>query len=237
MMKILVNGACGFMGQEIIKQAVDDFFAGVDPRGEIKTLNDAPSGADCIIDFSNHACTNDLVAYALKNDMPLIIATTGQTEEELAIIRAASEKIPVFFAANYSIGVTLLINLAKKAASVMPGAEIEIVEVHHDRKLDAPSGTALAIAKAVQEVRPGSVINCGRSGQSKRETDEIGVQSVRIGNIVGIHEVMVGTQNEMITLKHEAYSRALFAEGAIAAARFLVGKPAGLYDMNSMIKM
>lgn len=236
-MKILVNGSCGFMGREIIRLAGDDFFAGVDPLGEIKSLDEAPQGADVIIDFSNHSGTAGLVDYAVKNAVPLVIATTGQTSDELQMIKDASESTPVFFAANYSIGVTLLINLAKKAAASMPGAEIEIVEIHHDRKLDAPSGTALAIAKAVQEVRPGSAINCGRSGQAKREPDEIGVQSVRIGNIVGIHEVMVGTQNEMITLKHEAYSRALFAEGALAAAKFLVGKPAGLYDMNSMINL
>lgn len=235
-MKILVNGACGFMGREIIKLAGDDYFAGVDPFGDITNLNDAPAGADVIIDFSNHNCTRELTDYAAANGIPLVIATTGQTDEERQMIKAASEKIPVFFAANYSIGVTLLVNIARKVAASMPGAEIEIVETHHNRKLDAPSGTALAIARAVQEARPGAEIVCGRSGQCKRTPDEIGIQSVRIGNIVGIHEVMVGTQNEMITLKHEAYSRALFAEGALAAAAFLLGRPAGLYDMNSMIE-
>ncbi len=234
-MKIMVNGACGFMGREIITMAGDEFFAGVDPRGEIACLSDAPEGADCIIDFSNHSCTPELLTFATDKSIPLVIATTGQTAEELQMINQASKIIPIFFAANYSVGVTLLVNMSKKVASSMPDAEIEIIEIHHDRKLDAPSGTALSIAKSVREARPFAEIICGRKGQTKRGPNEIGIQSVRIGNVVGIHEVMVGTQNEMITLKHEAYSRALFAEGALAAARFLHGKPAGLYDMNSMI--
>ena len=148
---------------------------------------------------------------------------------------AAAEKIPLFFAANYSLGIALLIELAKKTAAAMPEAEIEIIEKHHDRKLDAPSGTALALAKAIQEVRPAAAINCGRSGQGKRTPDEIGIHAIRMGNIVGEHEVMIGTPNQTITLKHEAHDRALFAEGALAAAEFLCGKSAGLYDMQSLI--
>lgn len=235
-MKVLVNGCGGFMGREIIRLLGDDYFAGVDPAEEIKSLADAPKGADIIIDFSNHACTSDLLQYAAANKLPLVLATTGQTPEEKAAIADAAKEIPLFFAANYSIGITLLIQLAKKTAAAMPDAEIEIIEAHHDRKLDAPSGTALAIANGIKEVRPNAEFNCGRSGQCKRTKDEIGISSIRLGNIVGDHEVMIGTQNETITLKHQAHSRSVFADGAIAAARWLIDKPAGLYDMNSMIK-
>ena len=117
----------------------------------------------------------------------------------------------------------------------MPEAEIEIIEKHHNRKLDAPSGTALMIANALCEVRPEATINCGRSGQGKRTPEEIGIHAIRMGNIVGEHEVIVGTQNQTITLKHEAHSRALFAEGALAAAAFLVNQKPGLYDMKSLV--
>lgn len=249
-MKVLINGIGGFMGREVEKLCKAgangaQLFAGVDPNlaeanidGVViaNSFANVPDGTEVIIDFSHHSCTMDLTKYAIEKNLPLVVATTGQTAEEKQAILDAAKKIPVFFAANYSIGVTLLIQLAKNAAKSMPNAEIEIVEVHHDRKLDAPSGTALAIANGLKEVRPEAEITCGRSGQSKRTPNEIGIQSVRIGNVVGEHEVLIGTQNETITLKHSAHSRALFAEGAIAAAAFLVDKQPGLYDMNSLIK-
>ncbi|HPZ00739.1 MAG TPA: 4-hydroxy-tetrahydrodipicolinate reductase, partial [Clostridiales bacterium] len=169
--------------------------------------------------------------------LPVVMATTGLTEEEQALVKTAAKEIPVFFAANYSIGIALLIELAKKTASVMDGAQIEIVETHHVRKLDAPSGTALAIARGIQEVRPEATLHCGRNGQGKRDPNEIGIQAVRIGNVVGIHEVMIGTDNQTITLKHEAHSRALFAEGALCAADFLQGKAPGLYGMTDMVQL
>ena len=246
-MRILVNGLYGHMGREVAKLALDGYrgaelTAGVSPHGGTEFavpcacgFRDACTDVDCIVDFSNHACTEELLNFAVSNAIPLVLATTGQTEAERAAIAAAAEKIPLFFAANYSLGVALLIELAKKTAAAMPEAEIEIIEKHHDRKIDAPSGTALAIARAIQEVRPAATVNCGRSGQGKRTPDEIGISAIRMGNIVGEHEVMVGTPNQTITLKHEAHSRALFAEGALAAAEFLCGKPAGLYDMTSLI--
>ena len=248
-MKFLIHGAAGRMGVQVISAvqknghtvfaAVDPAFGqGVQPSSDYPcyaSLDTCPAGADCIIDFSNHACTEALLDFAVSNNIPLVLATTGQTVAERAAIAAAAEKIPLFFAANYSLGVALLIELAKKTAAAMPEAEIEIIEKHHDRKIDAPSGTALAIARAIQEVRPAATVNCGRSGQGKRTPDEIGISAIRMGNIVGEHEVMIGTQNQTITLKHEAHSRALFAEGALAAAEFLCGKPAGLYDMTSLI--
>ena len=140
-----------------------------------------------------------------------------------------------YFEANMSLGVALLVELAKNAALAMPEAEIEIIEKHHNRKLDAPSGTALMIANEIISVRPEAYVNNGRSGQGKRTPEEIGIHAIRMGNIVGEHEVIVGTPNQTITLKHEAHSRALFAEGALAAAAFLVGCSDGLYDMKSLV--
>jgi 4-hydroxy-tetrahydrodipicolinate reductase len=128
-----------------------------------------------------------------------------------------------------------LVELAKKAAAAMPDADIEIVEKHHNRKLDAPSGTALMIANAIRTVREKAQLVCGRSGMAKRTPEEIGIHAVRMGNIIGEHEVLIGTDSQTITIKHEAHSRSLFAEGAVAAAAFLVGQSAGLYDMKSLL--
>lgn len=245
-MRILLSGIGGHMGREVVKLieadpslslagGVDAFMTEPCSVPCAKDFASAVTDADCIIDFSHHSLTKELTEFAVAHRLPLVLATTGQTEEEKTMIRDASGKIPLFFAANYSLGIALLTDLAKKAAAVMGDAEIEIVEAHHDRKLDAPSGTALAIADALHEVRPGAVDHCGRSGQGKRTPEEIGIHAIRMGNIVGMHEVIIGTQNQTITLKHEAHSRALFAEGALAAAKFIAGKPAGLYNMQSML--
>ena len=237
------------MGREVVKLCEQGYrgaclTCGVDLNdGEYKSApvyrnyDEIPCGMeiDCIIDFSHHASTIALLDFAVSCGIPAVIATTGHTEEELAAINNAAKKIPVFFSANMSLGVALLVELAKTAALAMPDAEIEIIEKHHDRKIDAPSGTALMIAKAITEVRPDAYNNLGRSGQGKRTQNEIGIHAIRMGNIVGEHEVIIGTQNQTITLKHEAHSRALFAEGAIAAAAFLVGCEPGLYDMKSLI--
>ena len=198
-------------------------------------IDDFDGSADMIIDFSNHLGTQELMSFAVKNRIPAVIATTGHTDEELEIINNAAKEIPVFHSANMSLGVALLVELAVKTAAVMPDADIEIVETHHNRKLDAPSGTALMIANAIKTVREKALFKLGRAGNAKREKDEIGIHAVRRGNIVGIHEVLVSTDSQTITLKHEAHSRALFAEGAVSAAEFLLGKPAGLYDMQSII--
>ena len=246
-MRILISGLGGHMGAEVEKLCAAgcrgaEAVAGVDLMGwQNCTLPCAPdfesarTDVDCIVDFSHHSCTDALLAFAKKNALPLVLATTGQTEEERAAIEAAAKEIPIFFAANFSLGVALLIELAKKAAAAMPDAEIEIVEKHHDRKLDAPSGTALMLAEAIRQVRPSAYPVTGRSGHSRRTADEIGIHAIRMGNIVGEHEVIIGTPNQTITLKHEAHSRALFAEGALAAAAFIVGKPAGLYTMEDLV--
>ncbi len=243
-MKILLCGYGGHMGREVRICAERDvnceIAAGVDPMIPadgicVPSFSECTSEADVIIDFSHHSMTDQLLDYAEAKKLPVVLATTGQTDDEKARIRRAAETIPVFLAANYSLGIAALTDLVKRAAALYPDAEIEIVEQHHDRKLDAPSGTALALFNAVKEVRPEATANCGRSGQGKRTQDEIGIHAIRMGNIVGVHEVMIGTQNERITLKHEAFSRGVFAEGSLKAAGFLVGKRPGMYDMKDLI--
>ena len=246
-MNILVNGIAGHMGREVARLCEEGcrgaaLVGGVDihPSEERipvwSCLADLPATLDisCIVDFSHHSCVVPLLEYAKENGLPVVVATTGHTEEELAAIRAAATHIPVFFSANMSYGVALLVELAKQAAIAMPDADIEIIEKHHNRKLDAPSGTALMLADELCRVRQGAYPNPGRSGKAKREPGEIGIHAVRLGNIVGEHEVIIGTGSQTITLKHEAHSRALFAEGALAAAAFLVTCPPGLYDMKSL---
>ena len=164
-----------------------------------------------------------------------MLCTTGHTDEEIELIHKTSESIPLFYSGNMSLGIALLVELAKTTVAAFPEAEIEIIEKHHNRKVDAPSGTALMLANAICEVRPDAYANCGRNGQGKRNPAEIGIHSIRMGNIVGEHEVIIGTPSQTITLKHEAHNRALFAEGAIAAAGFLIDRVPGLYDMKSML--
>lgn len=244
MIKVLINGACGRMGKEVEKiveaSETMSVAAKVDKMaaesGCYTDINDFVGKADVIIDFSNHLGTKELLDYAVKNNIPTVVATTGHTPEELAYIEEASKKIAVFHSANMSLGVALLCELAVKAAATMPDADIEIVETHHNRKLDAPSGTALMIANAIKAVREKAQFVFGREGNAKREKNEIGVHAVRRGNIVGIHEVLVSTDSQTITLKHEAHSRALFAEGAVSAAEFILSKGAGLYNMNSIVE-
>lgn len=249
-MKVLVSGFLGHMGtvlSDMIRNDNDLTIAcGVSKSAKEKNFKsafgeiifgnfaDVNVDVDIIIDFSHHSFTKDMVDYAVSKSIPIVIATTGQTDEEKNIINEASKKIPVFFAANYSIGVAVLIDAAKRVVSQMENADIEIVETHHNRKLDAPSGTALKIAEAIKEIKSEAHIVKGRNGNTKREKNDIGISAIRLGNVVGIHEVMISTDHECITLKHEAYDRGLFAEGAIKAAKFLYGKPAGFYDMKNL---
>ena len=246
-MRILVSGLGGAMGREVAKLALTGYrgaalAGGVSPHGCgdfgvpcAADFDHAVTDVDCVVDFSHHSATDALLAFVKAHQLPLVLATTGHTEVEKAAILAAATEVPLFFSANCSLGVALLIELAKKTAAAMPDAEIEIIEKHHDRKVDAPSGTALAIAGAIREVRPDATVNTGRSGHGRRTPNEIGIHAIRMGSIVGEHEVMIGTNSQTITLKHEAHSRALFAEGALAAAQFLQGKGNGLYGMESMI--
>ena len=246
-MKILISGIAGHMGHELESLAKNgvcgaEIFAGVDafPANTdvpcYRTFSEVPSGADVIVDFSHPSVLADLLDYAVKNRIPTVIATTGYTAAQKDDIARAARKIPLFYAANYSVGIAVLIELAKKTAAAFPDAEIEIVEKHHDRKADAPSGTALAIADAIREVRPNATLNPGRNGIGRRTPEEIGIHAIRMGNFVGEHEVIIGTQTQTLTIRHEAHSRALFAEGALTAAAFLMGRPAGLYDMKTMLE-
>lgn len=242
-MKIIVNGAMGHMGEILCKliggSADFELAAGIDPNGEgeiLKDISDFTGLADCVIDFSHHTAVVPMLSWCVKQKIPVIVCTTGHTEDEKAAILEAAKSIPVFYSANMSVGIALLCQMAKKAAAVFPDADIEIIERHHNRKLDAPSGTALLLANAVKESRPGANIVCGRSGMAKREKNDIGIASLRMGNLPGTHEVIITTETQSITLGHEVYDRALFAEGALEAAKFLVKQGAGLYDMKDMVK-
>ena len=242
-MNIILNGAKGRMGRIVDEAAaanghnvvarVDFGYAG----GEgLRTLDEYQGPADVVIDFSNHAATAQVVDYCTKRGLPVVVATTGQTEEELALIDGAAKTVPVFLSANMSLGVALLADLAKKAAAVFPDADIEIIEKHHNQKLDVPSGTALLLARRIKEARPAAEFVIGRHENGKRTKAEIGIHSLRLGNEVGVHEIIIATGSETITLKHEAENRSLFAQGALAAAAFIAGKAPGMYDMRSIIE-
>lgn len=243
-MRVVIHGSQGVMGQNLaalcekgmrgaeISALVDR----VGGDGVYADIFDFEGEADVIIDFSHHTCAPALAKYAAKRGIALVMATTGHDDTELAAIYEAAKKVPVFMSANMSLGVALLAELAAKTAAIFPDADIEIIEKHHNRKLDAPSGTALMIARSVENARGKTKFVYGRQGQQKRERGEVGIHAVRAGNIVGDHAVIVATDTQIITLKHEAQSRALFAEGALAAAEFICKKPAGMYSMKDIAK-
>ena len=246
-MKILLNGIGGRMGKEVTRRVLEGYkdtvlVAGVDAFGAeapvpcYKSFDEVTEDVDCVIDFSHHSLTAPLLTYCKEKKLPVVIATTGQTYEEQALIAEAAKEIPVFFSKNMSVGIALLCELAKTTALTFPDADIEIVEIHHNRKLDAPSGTALMLAEAIESVRAGLNRVLGRSGMQKREKNDIGIHAIRMGNVIGRHEVIIGTDSQTITLTHEAHDRALFAEGAVTAALFLADKPAGYYTMQDMVK-
>ncbi|MEA4964767.1 MAG: 4-hydroxy-tetrahydrodipicolinate reductase [Oscillospiraceae bacterium] len=245
-MNIIVTGYTGHMGailaDLIVRGGTHTVAARVSPECPEETggcylcLAGYQGPADCVVDFSHHAGTEELLSYCEARRLPVVIATTGQTDAERQRIAEAARTIPVFFSANMSVGVALLVQLARETARMFPDADIEIVESHHNRKLDVPSGTALMLARGIQEVRPEATLNIGRHENGKRTRQEIGIHSLRLGNEVGTHEVIVSTGSQTITLKHEAENRALFAEGALTAAQFLAGKPAGLYNMQDLLQ-
>ena len=239
-MRAVLCGANGAMGKLIDGILGADIVGRVSLDGE----NNVPKTfaelgrveADVVIDFSHHSAVADVLAYAKQIRAAAVIGTTGHTPEEKAMITAASTEIPVFFSGNMSLGIAVLCRLAKQAAAAFPDADIEIVEVHHTRKVDAPSGTALMLFNAIREVRPQAVANCGRAGEGKRTKEEIGISALRLGNVVGIHEIHIHTGNQSLTLKHESGSRAMLADGAVDAARFMAGKAKGLYNMEDMLE-
>lgn len=246
-MDIIVNGSNGRMGKELVKLIKEGYrgsklAASVNRSGTtldgdfiFSQLDDFSGEASCIIDFTNHEQTNNLVQYAIRRNLPLVIATTGQTEEELNTILEASKRIPIFYSANMSIGVAILVELAKTTAKLMDDADIEIIEKHHNRKADAPSGTALMIADAIKEIKIDAIYVKGRNGYEKRQKNEIGIHAIRMGNIFGEHEVIIGTDSQTLSLKHEVHNRAIFAEGALTAAEFIIDKSPGIYSMQDMV--
>lgn len=195
--------------------------------------------ADVIIDFSNPSALGGLLEYAVRNGIPAVICTTGLNESQKSLLKSAAEKTPVFFSANMSLGVNLVVELAKKAAAVLGNDfDIEIVEMHHNQKIDAPSGTALMIADAIKDELDGDTkYEYDRhSKREKRTKNEIGIHAVRGGTITGEHEIIFAGHDEIIRISHSARSKELFATGAVNAAKFIVGKPAGMYDMSAMLK-
>ena len=249
MTDIILCGANGKMGK-VIRDIVakrDDcrIAAGID----LNTVSDSfpiyssfdeiKEDADVIIDFSNPALLNDLLDFAVKKSMPVVIATTGYDESQKKQIEEASRKTSVFFTYNMSLGINLLANLAKKAVQVLgDGFDIEIIEKHHNQKIDAPSGTALMLADAICEElnKPMKYEYDRHSKREKRTKNEIGMHAVRGGTIVGEHEIIFAGRDEIITLSHSARSKEVFAVGAVNAALFLKDKPAGMYSMKEMIE-
>lgn len=248
-MKILISGALGRMGRAVFAAASAsediEVAAGVDLNAKKSDLpfpvyaafSAVKEKADVIIDFSSSSTLESLLAYAGENHIPAVLCATGYSEEQNKTVRAAAEKLPLFKSANMSVGVNLLIDLCRKAAKALPSFDVEIIEKHHNQKADAPSGTALMLADAVREVRPEDHYVYGRQGKpGKRDPKEIGIHAVRGGNIVGEHDVLFAGANETVTLSHAAASRNVFADGALKAARYLLGKGAGLYNMEMLIK-
>ena len=249
MIKIIMNGCNGKMGQVITKLVEADpdckIVAGIDINTEQK--NDYPvyaspqefdGEADVLIDFSHPSCLDAVLSYCEGKNLPVILCTTGFSQEQKEQFTKVSENIPVFFSANMSLGINLLIALAKKAAKLLEGNfDIEIVERHHNQKIDAPSGTALAIADAIDETLsyPAEYVYDRHAVRKKRKNTEIGLHAVRGGTIVGDHDIIFAGNDEVIELKHSAHSKEVFAVGAIKAAKFMQGKPSGLYNMNDLI--
>lgn len=247
MINIMLSGCNGKMGQVITKIVSENekIVAGIDINTEMK--NDYPvfkspydfkEKADVIIDFSHPSCLEGLLKYATEKNTPIVIATTGLIASQIEQIKSAATKIPVFFSANMSLGVNLIIDLVSKAAKVLEGSfDIEIIEKHHNQKIDAPSGTALAIADSIANSLSykSEYIYDRHSSRKKRSKNEIGIHAVRGGTIVGEHEVIFAGNDEIIEIKHSAMSKEIFAVGSISAAKFLVGQKKGLYNMKDLV--
>ena len=249
MIKVILSGCGGRMGKAVAAAVGSEarIVAGVDINASAIAASDFPiyeritdfSGkADVIVDFSHHSALPSLLDYAKATGTPVVVATTGHTDEELSLMREAAKTVAIFHSGNFSIGINLIITLAKQAARTL-GADfdIEIIEKHHNKKLDAPSGTALMIANAVADERDESEYIYDRHSVRKaREPKEIGIHSVRGGNIVGEHEVIFAGANEVVSISHSAASREIFANGALRAAIYLAGKSSGLYSMTDLIE-
>lgn len=248
--KVILTGAAGRMGKAFTAFAEADEAVSLNCAVDVSPMQSAVPfyhgidevstklGADVIVDFSHHTAIQGIIEYAKVAKCAVVVCTTGHTDEELKLIEEASSEIAIFKSGNMSLGINLLMALVKKAAATLSGFDIEIIEKHHNLKLDAPSGTALMLANAASEgvdyeTKP---MYDRHAIRGKRERNEIGIHSVRGGNIVGEHEVIFAGQDEIITLSHSARSRDVFAKGAISAAVFMKGKPAGMYSMKDVIE-
>lgn len=251
MIKILMHGCNGKMGRmitEIAKQDQDvEIVAGVDKYTAVanvypvfETISECDVDADAVIDFSNAGAVDELLDYCVEKKLPVVLCTTGLSEEQLANVKEVSEKIAVLKSANMSMGINLLLKLLKDAAKVLApaGYDMELVEKHHNQKLDAPSGTALALADSINGALGNEYEYVYDRSQvrKKRDAKEIGISAVRAGTIVGEHEVIFAGTDEVIEFKHTAYSRSVFAKGAVEAAKFLAEQKSGMYDMGDVIR-
>lgn len=250
MINIVICGACGKMGRviaDIISGREDcRTIAGIDKVTQqysdfpvVSQPSELTEKPDVIIDFSHPSSLDDLLSYCLSNGTALVIGATGYSDEQIAKIKKAAEQIPLFFTFNMSLGINLLADLARRATKILGGQyDIEIVEKHHNQKLDAPSGTAIMLAEAINgELDDRCTYTYDRhSVRAKRGQNEIGMHSIRGGTIVGEHEIIFAGRDEVISLKHEAHSKSVFAVGSVNAAVFLCGKPSGLYAMDDLLK-
>lgn len=250
MVKVLVSGIGGKMGKNIVDLLSGDneaeVICGVDckkPEGFISApvysnFSSVTEVPDVIIDFSSPTLLGDILSFAKEKKCACVLATTGYSEADLKVIKKASEEIAIFKTANFSIGINLLVKLVNEAAGFLgEDFDVEIVEKHHNQKVDAPSGTALMLAESVNQAfsAPKPYVE-GRSGKVGKRGKEIGLHSVRGGTIVGDHDVLFCGEDEVITFSHRADSKKVFASGAIRAAKFISGKPAGMYDMKDVLK-
>ena len=248
MYKLLISGASGRMGQKVFSALVGDNdllpVCGVaieedfsNPNFPIyKDFSSVKEDVDVIIDFSSAVVLDALLNFAVNTKTPAVICSTGLSNEQIKNIENASAKVALFRSANMSLGVNVLIKAVELVTKALESFDIEIIEKHHNQKIDAPSGTAIMLAEAVKKVLPENYYVYGREGVTgKRDKKEIGIHAIRGGNIVGEHDVIYAGENETITLSHHASDRSVFANGAIAAAKFLASKNTGLYDMNDLL--
>ena len=251
MIKMIMHGCNGRMGHVIVDLCKEDqeiqVVAGVDAFGEntydfpvFKSLSECNIDADVIVDFSNASAVDGLLDYCVAKAIPVVLCSTGLSAEQLDKVKEASAKVAVLKSANMSVGVNALIKVLKEVSPLFAAAgfDIEIVEKHHNQKLDAPSGTAIALADSINESLNNEYeyVNDRSTRREKRPVKEIGISAVRGGTIVGDHDVIFAGHDEVVTLSHRAYSRAIFGKGAIQAAKFLAGKSAGMYDMSDVLK-
>ena len=250
MVKIIMHGCNGHMGQVISgiveKDPDAEIVAGIDIADQGKNsypvftdIDACQVEADAIIDFSSAKATAKLLEYSAARQIPVVLCSTGLSEEQLAKVEETSKKVAVLKSANMSLGINTLLKLVQDAAKVLAtaGFDMEIVEKHHRLKVDAPSGTALALADSINEAMDNKYhyVYDRSQKREKRDDKEIGISAVRGGTIVGEHEIIFAGQDEVIEFKHTAYSKAIFGKGAVEAAKFLAGKPAGRYDMSDVI--